>query len=101
MVSYGNRIIIFPHKLFLFSGGPVTAFEPDALGRGVGRYLLIGTVHGAFEDCSNRHPGIFVKTDELSVLEFLQKEVFGQGLFYLVLFCILIKIPAKSNFKFL
>ena len=60
------------------SGGPVIAFEPNALGRGVGRFLLIGTVHGAFDDCSNENPGIFVENDDLNVLEFLQKEAFGR-----------------------
>ena len=72
--------------VFLFSGGPVIAFERDAIGRGVGRFLLVGTVHGAFEDCSNEHPGIFVESDDLSVLEFLQKEAFGRGLISSIFF---------------
>ena len=56
----------------IFTGGPVVAFDTEALG--VGRFILIGTVHGAFEECSNDIPGIFVETDDLTVLEFLQKE---------------------------
>ena len=39
--------------------------------------MLIGTVHGAFADCSNDLPGIFVESDDVSVLEFLHQEVYG------------------------
>ena len=38
---------------------------------------MVGTVHGAFEECSNALPGMFVEADHLSTLTFLQKEVFG------------------------
>ena len=61
----------------ILTGGPVIAYDSEAVG--VGRFILIGTVHGAFEECSNDIPGIFVETDALAVLEFLQKEVFGRG----------------------
>ncbi len=44
------------------------------------RFMLMGTVHGAFSDCSNDIPGIFVEADDLTVLEFLHKEVLGSGL---------------------
>ena len=44
------------------------------------RTVLVGTVHGAFEDCNNDLPGLYVEADDESVLSFLQKEIFGQGL---------------------
>ena len=47
---------------------------------GLSRFVLLGTVHGAFHACSNDLPGIFVETDDLSVLEFLYKEAYGSGL---------------------
>ena len=46
------------------------------------RHVLIGTLHGAFSNCKKYLPGIFVKVDDYSVLEFLQAEVFGSGLFH-------------------
>ena len=52
--------------------------ESHAFG-GFPRFVLLGTVHGAFHDCSNDLPGIFVETDDLSVLEFLYKEAYGSG----------------------
>ena len=76
-----TRTIITTHQLNI-SGGPVIAFEPDALGDGQGRSVLIGTVHGAFQDCSNDIPGIFVQTDDLTILEFLQKEVYNKGVYF-------------------
>ena len=53
--------------------------ESNAFGH-LPRFVLIGTVHGSFSDCSNDIPGIFVKTDHLSILEFLQREAYGRGL---------------------
>ena len=44
------------------------------------RSVLIGSVHGAFEACSNDLPGLYVEADDLSTLEFIQREVFGLGL---------------------
>ena len=61
-------------------GGPVIAYEDKAFDNKFGRFILIGTVHGAFSDCSNDLPGIFVQTDHLSVLNFLYKETFGSGM---------------------
>ena len=43
------------------------------------RHVLIGTIHGAFSNCKKYLPGIFVETDDYSVLKFLQAEVFGSG----------------------
>ena len=71
-------------KLYMFSqilsilGGPVIVEEDSAFGGSV-RFVLLGTVHGAFSDCSNDIPGIFVESDDLTVLEFLYKEAFGSG----------------------
>ena len=45
------------------------------------KYVLVGTVHGAFADCEHYLPGMFVETDDFNVLEFLQKEVHGSGLY--------------------
>ena len=36
------------------------------------RYIQIGTIHGSVESCSNRYPGIYVRLEEPSVLEFLK-----------------------------
>ena len=63
---------------FIISGGPVIVEESHAFGN-FPRFVLLGTVHGAFHDCSNDLPGIFVETDDLSVLEFLYKEAYGSG----------------------
>ena len=54
------------------SGGPVITWFPDKQ-----RFFLIGIIHGAFLDCTSALPGIFVQTDEPSVLDFLLNEVFG------------------------
>ena len=64
-----------------FIGGPVV-IEEDSAFNGLVRFVLIGTVHGAFSgsECSSDLPGIFVETDNLSVLKFLYKEAYGKGL---------------------
>ena len=36
------------------------------------RYMQIGTIHGSVESCSNRYPGIYVRIEEPSVLQFLK-----------------------------
>ena len=41
----------------MFSGGPVVIYEDNVFEEKYGRFLLIGTVHGAFFDCSNDLPG--------------------------------------------
>ena len=40
----------------------------------------MGIVHGAFSECSNELPGLYVEADDTSILEFLQRETFGSGL---------------------
>ena len=73
-----NQILVIS-VVFKISGGPLVAYLEEER-----RSVLVGSVHGAFEDCSNDLPGLYVETDDLSILEFIQKEVFGQGnqLFY-------------------
>ena len=44
-------------NIFMFSGGPVVIYEDNVFEEKYGRFLLIGTVHGAFFDCSNDLPG--------------------------------------------
>ena len=61
---------------FLTLGGPVVSFDNTE-----NRFFLLGTIHGAFEECQNRLPGIYVEADDLSILTFLHKEVFGSGMF--------------------
>ena len=63
----------------IISGGPVVVEESHAFGN-FPRFVLLGTVHGAFSDCANDIPGIFVETDDITVLEFLYKEAYGSGL---------------------
>ena len=55
-----------------FKGGPLVTWIPKK-----DRFYLIGTVSGGFFECSNILPGIFVQVDEISVLNFLRKEIFG------------------------
>ena len=66
--------------IFINIGGPVIAYEDKAFDDKFGRFILVGIIHGAFSDCSNDLPGIFVQMDDLSVLDFLYKETFGSGL---------------------
>ena len=55
------------------------AYEDNAFENKFGRFILIGTIHGAFTDCSNDLPGIYVQVDDLSVLGFLHKEAYGSS----------------------
>ena len=59
-----------------FLGGPVIGIDSEEE-----RHVLVGTVHGAFANCKKHLPGMFVEVDDYNVLEFLQKEVFGSGLY--------------------
>ena len=67
-----------------FAGGPVIVEESNSF-EGQPRFVLMGTVHGSFLDCSNDIPGIFVATDNIGVLEFLYKESFGSGVWQILL----------------
>ena len=55
------------------------AYEDNAFENKFGRFILIGTIHGAFTDCSNDLPGIYIEVDDLSVLGFLHKEAYGSS----------------------
>ena len=55
------------------------AYEDNAFENKFGRFILIGTIHGAFTDCSNDLPGIYVEVGDLSVLGFLHKEAYGSS----------------------
>ena len=59
----------------IFLGGPVTLYEKNER-----RHVLIGTVHGAFASCDNSLPGIFVRVDDSSNLQFLHKEALNSGM---------------------
>ena len=66
-------------KYYLISGGPVVAYEDNAFEDKFGRFVLMGTIHGAFFECSNDLPGIYVEVDDSSILEFLYKEAYSSG----------------------
>ena len=59
---------------FFYLGGPVTFYEKNDK-----RHVLIGTVHGAFANCDNSMPGIYVRVDDSSNLQFLHKEALNSG----------------------
>ena len=56
---------------------------------------MIGTVSGGFFDCSNILPGIFVQVDEISVLNFLRKEIFGDD--PIQLGCFVTEVSSESR----
>ena len=72
-------------------------YEDKAFDDKFGRFILIGTVHGAFSDCANDIPGIFVEVDDRSVLDFLHKETFGSGLSYMFFFSLLVSLMQDDN----
>ena len=45
----------------------------------------MGTVHGAFADCRNYLPGMFVAVDNYDVINFLYKEAYGSGLYLCII----------------
>ena len=59
------------HFLLIKLGGPVIAWFPEE-----DRFFLIGVIQGAFYDCTNTLPGIFVRVEVPSILNFLQTEIF-------------------------
>merc|ERR1712051_850153 len=42
------------------------------------RYILVGTLHGSFQDCTNDWPTIYTRIDEFSILQFIRKVVFNE-----------------------
>ena len=75
----------------IISGGPVVVEESHAF-EDFPRFVLLGTVHGSFDECSNDLAGIFVATDELSTLQFLYKEAYGSGLLLMIYFIWIISL---------
>ena len=67
-----SNIRIFENLYVL--GGPVTFFEKNDE-----RHVLIGTIHGAFANCDYSMPGIYVRVDDSSNLQFLHKEALNSG----------------------
>ena len=65
----------------MFSGGPVVAYEDNAYQNKSGRFVLMGTIHGAFSKCGNDIPGIFVEVDDMTILDFLYKEAYGSCMY--------------------
>ena len=55
-------------------GGPFVMKEAQD------QYVLVGTLHGSFVDCSNKYPTIFTRIDEFSILQFIRKIVFNESL---------------------
>ena len=55
-------------------GGPFVMKEAQD------RYVLVGTLHGSYVDCSNNWPTIFTRIDEVSILQFIRKIVFNESL---------------------
>merc|ERR1712156_789202 len=51
-------------------------YEDNAKFKNHGRFVMMGSVHGGFTNCGNELPGILVKMDDRSILEFLYKEIF-------------------------
>ena len=56
----------------LFTGGPFVMKEAQD------RYILVGTLHGSFQDCTNDWPTIYTRIDEFSILQFIRKVVFNE-----------------------
>ena len=65
-------------NVFIFLGGPLIILNKDELNGE--RFVLLGTIHGAFTECTTDLPSIFVEVDDLKILDFLYKKVFGSGL---------------------
>ena len=58
-----------------FSGGPFVKYLPNE-----DRFLLIGILHGAFEECSNEQPTIYTRIDNFDILKFVQRIVFDEDI---------------------
>ena len=69
-----SNIRIFENHFYVL-GGPVTFFEKNDE-----RHVLIGTIHGAFANCDYSMPGIYVRVDDSSNLQFLHKEALNSGM---------------------
>ena len=77
-MSPKNKHLFYAAKIkfdYFVLGGPVTLFEKNEK-----RHVLVGTVHGAFANCDNKLPGIYVRVDDSSNLQFLHKEALHSGM---------------------
>ena len=83
--------------VFHISGGPLVTYLEEEK-----RSVLIGSIHGAFEACSNDLPGLYVQSDDLAILGFIQQEVFGQGIhsFYYHAYAGVLKLNGFGNRNF-
>ena len=65
---------IFMNFLHFVIGGPFVMKGAQD------QYVLVGTLHGSYVDCSNQWPTIFTRIDEFSILQFIRKIVFNESL---------------------
>ena len=63
---------VIKNFLHFVTGGPFVMKESQD------RYVLVGTLHGSYVDCSNQWPTIYTRIDDFSVLQFLRKIVFNE-----------------------
>ena len=58
---------MFLNSLRFVLGGPFVIKESQD------RYVLVGTLHGSYVDCSNQWPTLYTRIDDYSILQFLRK----------------------------
>ena len=63
---------IFMNFMHFVIGGPFVIKESED------RYVLVGTLHGSYVDCSNLWPTIYSRIDDYSILQFLRKVIFNE-----------------------
>ena len=45
---------------------------------GKDRYILVGTLHGSFVECSNQWPTLYTRVDNYLILQFIRRIVFNE-----------------------
>ena len=73
---------MFMNSLRFVLGGPFVIKESQD------RYVLVGTLHGSYVDCSNQWPTLYTRIDDYSILQFLRKIIFNET------------IPDSGKFEF-
>ena len=63
---------MFMNSLRFILGGPFVIKESQD------RYVLVGTLHGSYVDCSNQWPTLYTRIDDYSILQFLRKIIFNE-----------------------
>ena len=63
---------MFMNSLRFVLGGPFVIKESQD------RYVLVGTLHGSYVDCSNQWPTLYTRIDDYSILQFLRKIIFNE-----------------------